>query len=107
MDSEQEKILIETSTTVRIMNQRLFGGDGQMGALPYLNEQHRAIVQKLDTNKQELLDRIDDKKAETDEDIKTLTEEYNKLDRKVNWFAGGITALGTAASFLLGWHNKG
>ena len=107
---DQRELLIKTATTVDLLNTRLFGADGQVGALPYILKQHEEISAKLDRNKQDLLDRIDKKKEEIDADVKDLQEKHNNLNIKVNWFAGGLTALGTAATMVMSWvglHHKG
>lgn len=104
-----QELLIKTATTVELLNTRLFGGEGQVGALPYILEKHEDLVQKLDVNKKELLDKIEAKKAETDKDIEDIREEHHKLDVKINWFAGGLAALGSAATFVTAWmglHHK-
>ena len=79
-------LLVETVTTVKLLNTRLFGGDGQVGALPNMLQQHEKLTAQLDTNRQALLDRIDSKKKEIDEDVKALAEKHESLNIKVNWF---------------------
>lgn len=91
-----DPLLIETATTLKIMNRNLFGGDGQVGALHYIMEQHKELSAKIDTNRQELLDRIDAKKDETDKKIEVVKS-------KVTWYSGGIAALGTGVTLFLTW----
>lgn len=102
------------ATELRLQNTRLFGGDGQQGAIPFIVQQHKELVEKLDKNKDELVekieetrttltDKIDATKKETDKDIKDLTGKHNKLDKKVNWYSGGLAALGVAATLVTGW----
>lgn len=90
-----EPLLIETATTLRIMNERLFGGPGQSdgGALHFIMNQHADLRKQLDANKQELLDRIDTKKAETDKDIDGIKQNFQDLDLKVSRWSGAITAI--------------
>lgn len=94
-------LLIETATTVRIMNERLFGNNGESGAFHFMQNQHTVLAEKLDANKKELLDKIDTvkadlqenidiKKKETDEDIKSVRTDYTDLDRKVTRWSGAI-----------------
>lgn len=107
---DHKELLVKTATTVELLNTRLFGADGQMGALPYILKQHEDMSAKLDKNKQELLDKIDLKKKEIDTDVDELRKDHNNLNIKVNWFAGGLTALGTAATMVMSWvglHHKG
>jgi len=90
-----EPLLIETATTLRIMNERLFGGPGQPdgGALHFIMSQHKDLRKQLDDNKQELLDKIDAKKAETDGDIKSVQQDFKDLDHKVTLWSGGLAVL--------------
>lgn len=93
-----------SATEMRNLTQRLFGGDGQLGAMPYLIEQHKEVTKKMDDNKTELLDRIDTakedlskkmvaQKEDTDKDIEKIQGKHNKLDKKVTWYSGGIAAI--------------
>jgi hypothetical protein len=94
-------LLIETATTVRIMNERLFGNNGEGGAFHFMQGQHEILSGKLDANKKELLDKIelaktdlqdkiDEKKKETDADIKMIRDDQTTLDRKVTRWSGAI-----------------
>lgn len=122
IDAEDSDLLVKTATTVDLLHTRLFGGDGQTGALPYLLEQQKELTHKLDNNKQELLNKIEEKKDQliekmdvlkkaTDDDIRELRSDTRLLERKVNWFAGGIATIGSIATLAMGWfagfHNKG
>jgi hypothetical protein len=109
-------LLIKTATTVDLLNTRLFGGDGQIGAIPYMFEQHKQLTEKLDGNKEELLEKINIKKDElvekieeikkdTDVDIKEVMDKHDKLNSKVTWYAGGITALWSALGLWFGFHK--
>jgi hypothetical protein len=102
-----------SATALELQNRRLFGGDGMSGMLPAMIEQTKDLAKKLDANKDELLDRIEDAKKDlkasidtnkekTDADIKEVRDSAADLSIKVNWFAGGLAALGTAATFVLG-----
>lgn len=118
---DHKELLVKTATTVELLNTRLFGGDGQKGAIPFILEQHMDLAKQLDSNKHELIERIEEKKdqlmdkidktkQETDADIKVIEEKHESLNGKVNWFAGGIAALGTAATMIMTWfgiHHKG
>lgn len=90
-----DPLLIETATTLRIMNERLFGGPSQPdgGALHFIMNQHAGLRKQLDANKQELLDKIDAKKAETDADIDGVKQNFQDLDLKVSRWSGAITAI--------------
>lgn len=108
--SSSHDLLVQTANTVDLLHSRLFGGDGQIGALAHMYQQQKELTEKLDSSKRELLDRIDAKKKDVDEDIKNLADKHESLNIKVNWFAGGLASLGTAATLLLGYigiHNKG
>ena len=100
---DSHDLLVQTALTVELLNTRLFGGAGQKGAIPYMYEQHEALTKNLNDNKQELLDKIDLKKQEVDESISALEEKHNKLDKKVNWYTGGVAAIGAGATLILGW----
>jgi hypothetical protein len=93
------------ATQLQNLNERLFGANGQTGALPFLVQQHKDVAQKLDDTKTELLNRIDTAKEDlstkmgaqkeaTDADIEKVDKKHNKLDKKVTWYAGGIAAIG-------------
>ena len=108
--NEDTKILIETATQLRIMNNRLFGGEGEHGALPFLFEQHKGMQDKVDTLKTELMDKIeetrqnltnsiDTKKESIDEEIASVKKETEKVDKKVNWIIG----IGTGAGAIVGY----
>jgi hypothetical protein len=90
-----DPLLIETSITLKNMNERLFGGPGQPdgGALHYIMNQHEKLSTKIDANKQELLDKIDSKKKETDAAIDAVKEDFTNLDSKVNRWSGALGAL--------------
>jgi|ERR1700735_422695 hypothetical protein len=101
------------ATALELQNRRLFGGDGQTGSIPALFDLQHKLAEKLDRNKEDLVEKIegakkdlqasiDGNKEKTDADIKEVREKAANLDIKVNWFAGGLAALGTAATFVLG-----
>ena len=89
-----DQLLIETATTVRIMNERLFGGVGQAdgGALHFIMNQHRELADTLNKNKQELLDKIDATKQATEAEIDKVKDTYTILDRKVTRWSGALAA---------------
>ena len=78
---------------MKIMNERLFGQNGQGGAFNFMQEQHNALSQKLDENMKELLVRIDAKKAESDNKVESVRLTYADLDRKVNRWSGAFATL--------------
>lgn len=90
-----DPLLIETSITLKTMNERLFGGPGQPdgGALHYIMNQHEKLSTKIDANKQELLDKIEDKKKEMDATVDAIKDDVTKLDGKVNRWSGAIGAV--------------
>jgi len=90
-----DPLLLETSITLKTMNERLFGGPGQPdgGALHYIMGQHEKLSTKIDANKKELLDKIDDKKKEMDEAVAAVKEDCAALDGKVNRWTGAIGAV--------------
>ena len=103
-----------SATALDLQNKRLFGGEGMPGLLPAILQQHRDLDVKLDNNKNELLQKIETvktdlsvtmtvQKKETDASIKAVDDKYNKLNVKVNWFAGGLSALGSAATLAMGY----
>ena len=103
-----------SATALELQNKRLFGGDGMPGMLPAIIDQHKQLAQKIDANKDELAGRIEaaktdlsnkmtEQKEAVDEDIKAVDDKYNSLNVKVNWFAGGISTLTTAAGLVLGY----
>src|SRR5271163_2044673 len=47
------------ATALDIQNKRLFGGDGQAGSIPALFQLQQALATKLDSNKDELVDKIE------------------------------------------------
>lgn len=68
----------KTQQQITDLSQRLLGGDGQQGAIPYLANEHK-----------ELGDRVD------------------KVEKKMYWFSGAGTALGATAGYLAAWIKKG
>lgn len=92
-----------SATALELQNQRLFGGNGMPGILPALIQQHKDLVVTLDTNKVELLGKIEAAKTELSNKMTVVDEKYNKLNVKVNWFAGGLSALGSAATLAMGY----
>ena len=99
-----------SATALELQNTRLFGGDGATGMLPAIIQQHKELATKLDTNKTELLDRIeaakgelraqiDAKKTDTDASVKVVADAQIALDRKVNHFT---TAAATVNTIFLG-----
>jgi hypothetical protein len=91
------------ATELRIQNARLFGGDGQSGAMTILFEQHRVLQHKMEGDKMELMDRIDVAKTElstkidthkktADEIVSVLRKDHTDLDKKVTGWSYVITA---------------
>lgn len=110
-NTTNDALLVETATTLKIMNERLFGGVGQAdgGALHFIMGQHEKLAARMEVNKQELLDRVDTKKAETDLAVKTVADAQSMLDRKVTRFttvAATVNTLFLGAMAALGFYHK-
>jgi hypothetical protein len=109
-----------SATALELQNKRLFGGDGMPGMLPEIIQQHKDLGSKLDTNKTELLDRIeaakgelraqiDAKKTDTDAAVKVVSDAQIALDRKVNHFttvAATVNTIFLGAMAALGLYHK-
>jgi hypothetical protein len=102
-----------SATQILNLTQRLFGVDGQPGALPFLIEQHKEVSKKMEDNKTELLNRIDAAKEDlstkmgaqqvaTDAKFTKVDEKHAELDKRVTWYSGGIALLGTIATLAIG-----
>jgi hypothetical protein len=102
------------ATALEFQNRRLFGGDGQPGSIPALFQLQHDLAAKLDANKDALMDKISAAKADlsaemsvdkqqVDEDIENLECRQQDLEKKINWYGGGIATLGAAATFVLGY----
>ncbi|MFZ1974739.1 MAG: hypothetical protein WAU89_17970 [Candidatus Acidiferrales bacterium] len=107
-----QTLLVQTATNVQNMSDRLFGANGDGGAIHFILTQHKELAEKMEHNKQELLDRIDgtkkdlqtsidSNKEKTDTAIQKVDDKHDSLNTRVNWFAGGIATLGTLITFLL------
>lgn len=110
-NTTNDALLVETATTMKIMNERLFGGVGQAdgGALHFIMSQHEKLATRMETDKQELLDRIDVKKTETDLAVKIVADAQNMLDQKVNRFttvAATVNTLFLGAMAALGFYHR-
>jgi hypothetical protein len=106
---------------MRLQNARLFGGDGQPGAIKFILDQHKELAEKLDINKTELLTRIDatktdlmltieTKKDATDATIKELAEKHAVLDKKmtrVMTVGATVNAMFIGALGILGIYHRG
>jgi chromosome segregation ATPase len=114
------------ATELRLQNARLFGGDGQPGAIPTLFAQHQKLAEelnvKLDANKTELVNKIeavkDDlaakmttQKTEIEDEISDLRTDHEDLDKKVSRF--GTIGATIQAMLVIGlsafgiWHKAG
>lgn len=71
-------------TTLDILSGRLFGQDGQVGALSYMDTQHKELVSQVAS------------KA-SDDDLKDLSNKHDELNQKVTWFTG----VGATIIFLI------
>lgn len=113
------------ATELRLQNARLFGGDGQPGAIHLIMDQHRALDAKLDKQSDTLLDKIETNKnelsAKTEEIAKVLAEKteqvaatlsekidskkkeqddrISEVEKKQYWMSGA----GTVVGITLGW----
>lgn len=56
-------------------NTRLFGGEGQKGALPYILEQHEALVKKIDETRIELADKVESARTELAANVESTRKE--------------------------------
>jgi hypothetical protein len=109
-----------SATALELQNKRLFGGDGMPGMLPAIIQQHKDLGSKLDTNKDELMARIEStkndlqikidlKKTETDASVKVVADAQIALDRKVNHFttvAATVNTIFLGAMAALGLYHK-
>jgi len=102
---DNNKIIIETALNVKNMSERLFGGPGQPdgGAIHFIVAQHKELSEKLESNKQELLEKIDAKKAETDTAIEKVEKDQQDLDSKVNRVVTAGVTVNAIAGLLLAW----
>ena len=91
------------ATQIELQNNRLFGGNGQKGSIPALFELQQTLATKLDTNKNELVDKIDGFHKTLAGKIDDVEDKHNVLDKKMNWYAGGLAALGSAATLVMGY----
>jgi hypothetical protein len=89
------------ATALELQNRRLFGGDGQQGSIPLLFQQHKELAAKMDATKDELATKLDDFKTVLTVKIDGVEDKHTALDKKVNWYAGGLAALGTGVTFVL------
>ena len=115
------------ATELRLQNTRLFGGDGQPGAIRLIMDQHHSLEKKLDEKTAELLDKIEANKKElsektekvaealaeklegrttaTDKQFSTLRHDHAELDKKVTGWSYVISVgafLITCALALVG-----
>lgn len=89
-------LLIETSTTLKLMNERLFGdGSADSGSLARLY----ALIEK---HNDAALENLKNHAAQDTADFKAVNDAVNKVDKKVVWYSGGIAVLGTIGTILLG-----
>ena len=72
---EFQQLLAQSAAASKSLNERLFGGNGEPGALPtiiksydalsiHLEDNHKNLVARLEDNKQELLTKIGDTRAD-------------------------------------------
>ena len=79
-------------TEMRIQNQRLFGGDGQIGAIPFMQKQHERLEETISKGFADLAELIRNDKEKQDGRI-------NSLENKQYFMAG----IGTVAGSFVGW----
>jgi hypothetical protein len=80
------------------MNVRLFGGEGQRGALPILFDKHEEVVKAVTVVKDKI---TTDLKEFDEKEVKPLEEKVTELQQDVKvtmWRTGAITGIG--GSFL-------
>jgi hypothetical protein len=89
-------LLIETATTVKLMNERLFGdGSPDSGSLARLY----ALIEKHNDT---AVAALKEHTAQDVVDFKSVNDAVNKVDKKVVWYSGGIAVLGTIGTIILG-----
>jgi S-adenosylmethionine:tRNA-ribosyltransferase-isomerase (queuine synthetase) len=80
-------------TEVKTLNTRLFGGDGQVGSIPFLFQKHEEVAKELQTTKEKI-------KEDVDAEIEKANTKITELDKKsslVLWRTGLISSLGGSA----------
>ena len=128
VNPESSSLLIElvkgqqaAATEMRLQNARLFGGDGQPGAIKYILDQHKELAEKLDANKHELFtkielvktdigDRMVSQKKDIDSDIKEVRDAGLDTDRKASraiTIGATVNAVFLGALAFLGVYHRG
>lgn len=92
---EVTQSMTRQETLMENMSTRLFGGNGQTGALLFLTEQHSKLAEKIDHKTDELDTKIDTKAD--DKDLKELEDKHDDLSTRVSWYGG----IGAAIAFLI------
>jgi hypothetical protein len=110
------------ATELRLQNARLFGGDGQPGAIPTLFANHQKLSEKLDANKTELVNKIEaakeelslnmaTQKKEIEDEICDLRTDHEGLEKKVTRYGtigATVQSMIILAMGALGlWHKAG
>jgi hypothetical protein len=93
-------------TEVRILNTRLFGGEGQLGIVPVLFDKQEASEKEIQTIKDKISAEIEKLK---EKDLKAVNADVSELKRNASlllWKTGAISgfggsAVGLAASYFL------
>lgn len=99
-----------TSESIKNINLRLFGGDGQKGVIEHLfdqaeKERHefRQAIVKVSEDATSL---VVTAKTEIEKKHNVLDGRVASVERKV-WYGTGFgSAIGTALGFLIGWFHK-
>jgi hypothetical protein len=84
-----------SATELRLQNERLFGGNGQPGAIPVLFAAQQKLGEQLDTNKDLLIAKIDaakedlsskmaTQKRDVQLEIKEVRDDHETLDKRVS-----------------------
>lgn len=90
------ELLIETATTVKLMNERLFGdGSADAGALAKL-------YTMLEKHNDAAIQALKDHAVEDTTNFKTVADSVADVKMKLNWYAGGIAAVGAVGTLILG-----
>jgi hypothetical protein len=89
-------LLVETSTMVKLMNERLFGdGSADSGSLARLY----TLIEK---HNDAALENLRNHAAQDVVDFRSVNKAVSKVEKKVVWYGGGIAVLGAIGMVLLG-----
>jgi hypothetical protein len=106
------------ATELRLQNERLFGGNGQPGAIYRIVQQHEDLAQKIDDTKSDLIKKIDEvaiaaiAKAKAVEDAQGIkntefTDKIHAIDNKSVFVAGIGTSIAIGVGWFISWFKHG